>query len=137
MFDQFKRFLESIILIQTLLLVMFLLFNFDSLTDIKIGIAIAGDVYTITVNLIVSSLISLVVFVTIIVVVSLNILGSGVSEIGVATIARFMALIIIFAHFLLAETWIFGALSYFGSILSVMFRLADIMYFIASLDNTS
>lgn len=134
MFDSFRKFLDSIVLFQTLLLMMFLLFNFDSLRSIELSVEVGDKTFPIKVDLLASSIITLLVFVTIIVLASLNILGSGLSELGISAIAKFVALLVLFAFFLLAEGWLFQSLSFLGSILLVFFRFADIMYFITALE---
>ena len=134
MFDSFKKILESVMVFQTLLLLMFLLFNFDSLRSIELSIEVGERTYPIKIDLLVSSIIGLIVFVTIVVVASLNVLGSGLSEVGVSAIAKFVGMLVLFAFFLLAEGWIFQSLSFFGTILIIFFRFADIMYFITSLE---
>lgn len=136
MFEQLKKFVESMLLFQMILLVVFILFNFDSLDEITIRFEIGNSSYDVVINLLTTTIVSIIIYVSIIVISSLNVLGSGLSETGIRSIAKFCGLITLFTYFTLAETWLFGTLSYFGTILFIFNRFADILYFVMSLEES-
>lgn len=134
MFDSLKKICESIILLQVVFLFCFILFNFDSLNAVSIGISLGENNYVITIDLYATSIISVIVFVVIATAVSINVAASGLNEIGSRSVIKFIALFTVFAFFLLSEGWIFQYLKEFGTILFIFFRLADILYFVVQLE---
>jgi hypothetical protein len=131
MIDFIKKTFETLMSFQTLLLVFYILINFENLDSIPYSINLFGTTYEFTINMYEFTAIIIVIF-TVIVAIGVYVSGLGANDSTSALVAKYVAISTYITLLNVPLQYYLQLFGMIGTILNVIFGLIYLLYFLSS-----